>query len=318
MIRIACPGLDGSNPLHFLASLGILRSLPTHTKMGWEYRKGWNPWFETDVQDYSKRLSQAIRRGVEDHVQVRATKKKDGSTGKVECDPVDREKIQAAWGCLGFSDIPKVKPYLFRRASQAVLASLEGCLDPSHPAWSLSALNAENVTDKNGDLEPTAFSFSNGGGKQFLLKDFISLASLVSPAAVDEFIRGEAERFVWFTSLNWDPMALRSYATQWNDPESSPKATDVAANTLAFLGLACLPVVPSSQGNTPLCYVPEEKAFRWPLWGCGLPLEVVVGMLCSGFNHWETGRDAIGIRAVFESERFSSNKRLYFSPSRSL
>lgn len=318
MTRIECPGLDGSNPLHFLASLGILRSLPPGSRMGWVYRQGWNPWYDTEVQDVSKWISQSIRRGVKDHAPVRAQQKRDGSIGKVACDPEDRIKVQAAWEFLAFSDIPKVKPSTFRNVALSVLTNAGNCLDASHPAWCLSALNAENVPDKNGDLEPTVFSFSNGGGMQFLLKDFVSLASLVSPEAVDECIQGAPGRFLWFTSLNWDPMSLRSYAMQWDDPESSPKATDVVANALAFLGLGCLPVVPTSEGNTPLCYEPKKRLFRWPVWESGLSLDVVGGILGSRFEYWETGRQEMGIRGLFESERFSSNKRLYFSPSRSL
>lgn len=317
MTRIECPGLDGSNPLHFLASMGILRTLPRGARMGWTYRQGWNPWYETEVQDVSKWISQAIRRGVKDHAPVRSPQKRNGSLGKVVCDPDDRAKVQEAWAFLGFSDIPKVKPSVFRGTALSVLASIEKCLDSSHPAWTLSALNAENVPDKDGLLEPTPFSFSNGGGMQFFLKDFLSLVSLLSPEDVSELLDGGEARFVWFTSLNWDPTAQRSYAMQWGDPESSPKLTDVAANVLAFVGLACLPVVPTASGNIPLCYDPKEKSFRWPIWEHGMPLDVLGGLLAS-FRELEDVSRVLGGGAIFESTRFSSNKRLYFAPSRSL
>jgi len=194
---------------------------------------------------------------------------------------------------------------------------METIHEPSHPAWILAGLNAESVPDKNGLLEPTAFSFSNGGGQQFLLKDFLSLVSLTTPEAVRCSLLGEPGRFLWCTSLNWDPMALRSYAHQWTEPESMPKETDVAANALAFLGLGCLPVVPGPHGNLTVGFRAEGRTFRWPLWGKGLFLETVGSLLSQDLSVQEEAADR-GVSAVFEAKRFSSNKRLYFSPSRSL
>lgn len=56
MTEIICTGLDGTNPLHVLAALGILR-LQTHrnpsTTMAWVEESGWNPVFNQNSLELS-------------------------------------------------------------------------------------------------------------------------------------------------------------------------------------------------------------------------------------------------------------------------
>jgi hypothetical protein len=61
--RICCPGLDGSNPLTMLASLGLLaigsrRGLVVG--MGWEWQGGWRPFFMSDADGTRDAIVAAI------------------------------------------------------------------------------------------------------------------------------------------------------------------------------------------------------------------------------------------------------------------
>lgn len=319
MNETSCPGLDGSNPLHFLACVGALRLLPVGSTLSWRYSGAWIPAFETNVPVVSQMLSCAIRKAVPDHPPILAAKRRDGSIDKTAPDQADRALIESQYKFLLYGDgVARAKPSAFRRAGGNAMGIAEPSLmNPSHPAWLLSALSAESAPDKDGNLEATALSFSNGGGMQFLLKDFITLASLCSPEAVAWTLSGDPCRFLWCTSLNWDPTSLRSYAHQWTEPESSPKLTDVACNALAFFGLGSLPVVPRFGGNSTVGFDDTTRSFRWMLWEGNLEIDTVASLLASSpcapskLREW-------GAVAVYESHRVSSNKRLYFMPSKAV
>ncbi|MDA8410347.1 MAG: hypothetical protein M0001_08145 [Treponema sp.] len=310
-----CPGLDGSNPLHFLASLGVLRILPEGSLLSWRYEGGWHPRFEHDQPNMPEHLSQGIRRGVPDHSLVTARVSRSGEEQKAEPEAADRKSIATAYDFLGFAPIPKTTHEEFRRiAKMQFPQDYESMMDPLSSIGILGSLNAESPPGDDGMLEPTAFSFSNGGGGQVLHDDFITLASLTSPEAVSATLEGRRERFVWCTSLNWDPKSLRSYAHQWGNPESQPKETDVAANALAFIGLGAYPVVPRQGGSRTLGIVAERRRFRWPMWERPIPLLTIESLVHLAPEEQSSRRSA-GIVAIFEAERFSSNKRIYFAPA---
>lgn len=66
MTRIECPGLDGSNPLDFLASLGLFRlacRLWPNAQMSWRIQNGaWHPEYtvETETRGFSERVSELL------------------------------------------------------------------------------------------------------------------------------------------------------------------------------------------------------------------------------------------------------------------
>jgi len=315
MTSMDCPGLDGSNPLHFLASLGALRILPEGSLLSWRYDGDWHPRFEHDQPELSRCLSQGIRRGVPDHPLVTAGTSRSGKTQKSEPEAADRALIASAYAFLGFAPIPKTTHKEFRGISERQFSKEhESIVDLLASIRILSSLNAESPPGDDGMLEPTAFSFSNGGGGQLLHDDFITLASFASPEAVSATLEGRRERYVWCTSLNWDPRSLRSYAHQWGNPESQPKDTDVAANALAFIGLCSYPVVPGQWGSRTLGMVAERRRYRWPIWEVPLPLLTIESLLHLDPEE-QNSRRSDGIVAIFEAERFSSNKRVYFAPA---
>ena len=64
MNTIRCPGLDGSNPLHFLASLGVMRLVGRSefkVKMGWYAEQGcWHPFFSSNEYGTENDIAQQL------------------------------------------------------------------------------------------------------------------------------------------------------------------------------------------------------------------------------------------------------------------
>ena len=52
MPELALSGLDGSNPLGFLAALGVLDAVSgdEHAALWWRYEAGWNPVLASSCQ----------------------------------------------------------------------------------------------------------------------------------------------------------------------------------------------------------------------------------------------------------------------------
>ena len=122
------------------------------------------------------------------------------------------------------------------------------------------------------------------------------------------------------TGLNWDPSANRSYALNWDNPETIPKRTDVAANALAYVGLGLLTAMPVEGRLKAIGWGPEDE-WTWPLWAPSIRVNVVRSLLA----HAVLMRDRIapgwmaanGIVEVRRSQRIdpSGQGRPYFSPS---
>jgi len=104
MNTIQCPGLDGSNPLHFLASLGVMR-LATQgddeIKMSWHFNNGgWHPCFSSnqnkDENDFVQQLSTWTKEiGKTSHIDPKLKKQAADLSAKIKKDEKKRkEKIK--------------------------------------------------------------------------------------------------------------------------------------------------------------------------------------------------------------------------------
>lgn len=218
------------------------------------------------------------------------------------------------FGPAHLGDLIEVPVKLFRAQAEHALA----CGD-SVTLRQLSAL-ASDACCKGEKVAPTPYSFSNGSSNQLLLKDFRNLATCCTEGKVAaSLLRGE--RVVQpRTNLNWDPAALRSAAYQWADPATQEKATDVAVNALAYLGLGMVPCFPGPRGLTAVGF---DRGFTWPLWGPLLSVDVVGALLAEAYQPADAAsrrtRAARGVLVTFRSERVNPDgKRNYFAPSRAL
>ncbi len=215
-------------------------------------------------------------------------------------------------GPAHLGDVIGVPVDVFRAQATKALAS-----DPV-TARQLSAL-ASDGCELEGKLTPTPYSFSNGSSGQALLKDFRNLAAIVTgPKVHASLFRGEP---AWEakTSLNWDPSDQRSAAYQWADPGSEDARTDVAANSLAYVGLGLLSCFPGRRGLEATAF---DRGFTWPIWVPMLAHEAVRALLAEGFDpsrHDPVVAERRGIVAVYRSDRVNpTGKRNFFAPSRAI
>jgi hypothetical protein len=375
-------GLDGGNPLHALAALGLLRlgaRLWPDLRMGWRReRASWHPFYHPvdeeaalipplaaalrvladvgcadpalnrRVRDLSTSLKKAEKGRKTREREVRDESRCQGLGKEAMVDHVrealgpleseirnleqDLAKARAALqeangqGVAHVGDAIGVDPATFRRAGRIALESwtavpsvgVDGPADAALVVAQLPALGCD-IVQSSGKVAPTPFSFSNGSGGQYLLKDFRACAARVTPPLLLATLSGQGAASVDdATSLNWDPSDQVSYALVWQDPQSRPKATDVGANALAYLGLSLLPCVPTGQGLRAVGWA-EAGGFVWPIWSPALSIDAVFSLLALVPSRGVVDVASLRARGV-EEVRLAGKvnpdgKRNFFAPS---
>jgi hypothetical protein len=385
MKTLDCDGLDGSNPLHFLAGLGLLNlfdRVDPGARLSWARKGGWrarlhlptldpedvpavaSQWLTTlaktesvgpegsrkvrDLKAEYKKANEAAkeaRKRATAEAKARKLKKEEAKALVEEATraadkeaerlgkAVEEAQTEAAAangaGVAHLGAIIGVAPPVARRAAEAaVQAWLSGWEpravqtdDPLLVARQLAGMMCDQVLEDR-KVKPTPFSFSNGASSQELLKDFRALAARADQGRVKATLTGSGEHSEALTNLNWDPADQRSYALAWADPGKTGKETNVAANALAFLGMAMLPACPVAQGRklTAQGWSTVVDGWVWPLWDVPLGHDDVASLLADAglrANPPRTsGLKARGVTEVRLSRRINpTGKRSFFSPS---
>jgi hypothetical protein len=200
-------------------------------------------------------------------------------------------------------------------------AQIEQPADPSLLVSQWPALASDAVQDQ-GKVVPTPYSFSNGSGGQYLLKDFRSCAARLTPTLLRASLGGQGSATVDdATSLNWDPSDQVSHALVWQDPQHRDKATDVGANALAYLGLSLVPAVPRAGGLQAVgWHKVNPGGFVWPIWSVPLGIDPVASLMAAIALDSNVDMQAWRARGVHEVRLASrvnpDGKRNFFAPSR--
>lgn len=383
MTEFVAKGLDGSNPLHVLAALGLLRMsdrLTPGARLGWRLSGArWTPvysqipedaeWIEAvaaglrvvaslgtadagvnrrakDAATELKRLvtrRKAIEKELRQEIRKAGLKKDEAeayrATALAQIDDLiatagaeltRAQKDQQAANGIGIAHIGDaigVDAASFRSMGSEALelwhsssgTTLDRPADPQLLVYQWPALGCDGVAE-DGKVSPTPYSFSNGSGGQYLLKDFRGCASRVSASRLRSTLTGDGlATDSDATSLNWDPTDQVSHALVWQDPQAREKSTDIAANALAYLGLSLLPCAPIGRGLAAVGWH-GRAGFTWPIWSSPLGLESVASLLALIPKPERIEMDALAARGVIEV-RFSARvnpdgKRNFFGPSR--
>lgn len=300
MSELVLSGLDGSNPLGFLAALGALRSLEAQGEparlsfrsLGW-----WRPVLH-DCGDLDRVLAllDAERLAWRDELAVRYSFVDDKGREQQEIKPPP-----AAWR---------------ETLQQALATGSRRSLDQ------LAAYASELVTDNNGNTKPTALHFA--AGQQRFLNVATELLDGVTPDMLREALVGPAVDRP-FKSFSWDASVSRDYALRASDPSSDKKLSQPGAEWLAFLGLSAFPVFPRSgpwglRLRTTGCTGGwKTGCLRWPLWTAPAS-GVTAASVISTFDHTAldaTRRRARGIAIAFQCDIRRSDQGGYgtFNPA---
>lgn len=287
-------GLDGSNPLGFLAAIGtavVLQDVFPEIRLGWEQTEGgWRPSLAgcgDDEQAFSEKLSEALR---------------DASMTVFDVDnrmPFDAEKFS-----LKLRDVQSCSSIANRREAD-FLSSFGTELYPN---------------EKNGLFQDTRFRMvrsgdSAGQGLPFYAKE------MRKKVGIDHIQRTLFHAWDYQDtgySLRWDPIEDQRYALRWRDPSKSSQGTMLAANSLAIEALQWFPtLLIGTQARTTgfQRLGRRETYFVWPIWTPMVGMETVRSLLALD----DLSKDPVprlsfikrGIEEVYRSQRIQQNQ--YYS-----
>jgi hypothetical protein len=243
MNDISLPALEGTNPLGFLAALGVLDALTYKTR-------------DATLRWTDELVPHAIVSGVADR--------------ELLLDVLDQDRH--GWKdsvLLGFpkeSPLKDAKPddLLLREWFDTVSQRRDSRADSDH----LCALVAEGAFDGSGrKAKPTHLHFT--AGQQQFLEMIRTLSSKVNHEYLREAICGPWTYSSFLPSLSWDARGERVYAVRATNPSNEKRLGVPGADWLAFRGLVFYPVMRTLSGSlrTTACDREwKQSAFRWPLW----------------------------------------------------
>ena len=292
-------GLDGANPLGFLAALGTLRAL-THAatdlspRMSWRIDVGgWRPVLTTsralEECELAERLNAALRSMLS----------------------------HAAWSV---GNNLNVAPAVYREYAKT--AAMTSTRDDAVHAEYAAAFASEAVTDSGAAqtdiVADTALRTMSGAGHQHFVG---FMQELIKLTTADDIAKSLFQ--IWRydddkPSMRWDPSDDRRYALRWDEPSGDPIRTMRGANRLAIEGLPLLPVMPRAHRLETTGFVSlrgRGTFWTWPLWDRPIPLSVVRSLLADRRlkDHQYAELAAMGVCAVYRSQRLTVGKYRNFT-----
>lgn len=304
MSEVVLTGLDGKNPLAFLAALGAFQVLTEHArsrdeevpKLYWRVRGTTQP----VLVGVSERaalidiLSQdAAALADEPALDLRYKKNGDGAEAH---------------------DL-KPPPGEFARHLRRLIARGERRgLDIA------AALATDVALDNGGNTKPTALHFT--AGQQQFLAMVDELRQGITSSDLDEALFGPWKYARSLPVLQWDNSQARDYALRATDPSKDKKLGVPGADWLAFRGLTFVRVAPVGDAivTTGCAGGWKSGTFRWPIWSAPVTAPTVRGLLVSKelFDVDASVLRARGVAIVFESSIGRSDQGGYgsFAPAR--
>ncbi len=321
---VSLPGLDGSNPLAFMAALGTLRvltlSLPRNgVRMHWDIQRGvWCP----------------VLTGL-----------------PVECDQDAVVELLARQ--LAEPDavrlFEQIGPDLtisgrrLRFLSQSALElGDEDCTDvvtARVPADFLAAFGCDMMTgdgELDSQIEDTAFRTMSGAGHQHFIQFMCDIVRATNGAHLHKalFETWNYDDPGRGLNLRWDPADDRRYALRWRNPSKDPNTTMRGANRLAIESLPLFATAPMRGRLETTSFVQRRRQgvrFTWPIWRVPLQVDIARSLLQSPMltppsvsesdavhAQWRQRLEPLGVAAVFQSQRITTGKFRNFTPARSL
>jgi len=304
MSELLLTGLDGKNPLAFLAALGVLGALADRAAEG----------------------------GPAPRLAWRAA----GTYRPVIVDGPDRAALidALAQDVSSFRDEPAIDRLRYAKGGEGKDAHdlkppppffadyLRGLVrDGRARSLAFAAAFATDVAvDNNGNAKPTALHFT--AGQQELLAMVRELIEGVRAEDIEEALFGPWRYDRPLPVLQWDNASAREYALRAGDPSKDKKLGVPGADWLAFRGLPFIRVAPIGDRVATTGCTGEWKtgAFRWPIWTAPLSRPVIASLLTSPELLAVDARalDARGVAVVLESAIRRSDQGGYgsFAPAR--
>lgn len=297
MTRIELPGVDGSNPLGFLAALGLLRLLPG-IRLGFVEDGS----FAAFLDSYNGSADDLVKRITTDAL--------DAKGG-----PWRLTYTKAATKKQGPKEVADLKapPTAFRAfLARCVEDWLQGHPEPVAYA---AAYGTDVAVDGKGNTKPTAFHFT-AANQEFLAQVENSRSAITADWTRASLFEGNASRSG--ANLRWDPNAERNWALMAANPNDDGTKVNAPLEWLAFRGLPVLPSFPRGTRvvTTAVSRRGQDLTFSWPLWSVPASLYAARSVVQADWAGDRRERLAHGIFAVCSSAiRRTSQGFGNFSPS---
>ena len=256
---IPLPGLEGKNPLGFLAALGVLDACSRGEPAA---RLEWT----TELTP----TAVLICPGGLDRVLDLA----DADRAQLVDDPVLTGPSSSP-----LTDAKPPLPVLRTWALQVEKSSAAPRSDATAGEDLLTALVAEQASDSSSrtNAKPTHLHFS--AGQQQFLRLANDLARSVDRTQLEHALTGPWVPDLAAKTFGWNAGGERVFAFRATDPSGEKRPGYPGPDWLAFRGLACLPVVAreATGGFTLVTTACETgwkvSSFRWPLWSAPLGVD---------------------------------------------
>jgi hypothetical protein len=299
-------GLDGANPLGFLAALGVLRLVQRcfqdrRVRMRWTQRQGkWLPL-------------------------VTATQSVDEITNAMANFLGLGEYDESIHPFLGLGKNLSIDPKEFGHTARHLAGT--ACLTDRRSVDFISAFGCECVVhEKLPRITPTALHFIFGSGHQNYLETSKKLIREVTSEHLREAMMGPWLYRDEKLSFRWEPVDAREHAYQWTSPGDETTTTVWGANLLAFEGASLLSTTPQSNAihTTGFSRHQRRNCFTWPIWQSPIDLATTQSVLTlAALQQEHPGTSELvrrGIQVVYRSVKIKlgegQNFKWAFTPAR--
>ena len=256
MSRIVLSGLSGTNPLGFLAALGLLRLLHRQSegvRLGFLSDGSFHPFVEGFDGDLAAFVYGDCTLAEGKQAWFLEYKKQEKKGVKVVADL-------------------KAPPSVFRDFLSSCVE--RWCTGECEAVAYAAAFGTSVAVDGKGNTKPTAFHFT-AANQQFLATVEAMRASVTYEWAKRSLFEGRAVRSG--LNLRWDPAAERNCALMANNPNDDGTSVAAPLEWLAFQGLQLFPSFPYGTRIIPtgLSGHGNDMKMTWPLWFVPISLRLL-------------------------------------------
>ena len=299
-------GLDGSNPLGFLAAVGAARMLTdihgSSIRLGWKSTKeGWRPILAgcgDDPQELCSTVLNLLKSAPTDIFDIGRTSMGGKHYNKF---PFSHETFVQS-----LHDRQRRSSGSNRRDVD-FLAGFGTDLYPDR---------------KTNEFQDTTFRMVRSGdaSRQGMLHYAKAIREQTNHRRMERTLFHNWDYQDEGYSLRWDPIEDQRYALRWKDPSKSGlvdgPGTMLAANSLAIEALRCFPTVVAfdKEPRTTGFHSKDRRteSFVWPIWGPMVSIETVSSLLALRELHGQPLRrsDLLvrGIEEVYSAQRIQPNQ----------
>lgn len=296
------PGLDGGNPLGFLAAMGTLRTVQRVATSGW-IRLCW----EVCDARYVPRLFGAMQTENELISLLRS-----GLTSEAG----------SPW------NLSRKLPFEADRLREAARhAATTASIDEREQADGCSSFGSAAFVDDKGQFADTALRMVRSGDSAG--QGLLDYAQKIRGSTAEEDLRHALfEQWRYSASgpsLRWDPAEAREYALLASDPSKDGALSVIGANRLALEAMPLFTTCPIGAGLATLSFHQSrsKSAMSWPMWTVPLTLALIQSVIT--LDELSAERPSAkelkprGIAAVFRSQLFKPNQYYSnFTPARAV